>query len=304
MVEVRRGKQQRPQKVLIYGVEGIGKSSLAAQWPDPMFLDTEDRLAHLDVQSYACRAWCDITTALNRIRDGKETCKTVVLDTLDWAERLAAQEVCADGKMASIEDFGYGKGYVRLIETLGQMKDLLQELLDTQGKQIVIVAHAKVAKFEDPALGATYDRYTMKCRDSGNTNVSALFKEWCDSVLFANYATVLEKDKSDNVHAKGGTQRMLFTQHAAGWDGKNSWGLPASVPMDYAYLQPHIEVAKAAPPVADDAAVRKSLLSEAMEKAEGNKDRLTEWTKEAGVKFKTSTIEQLRTFVASLPLPY
>lgn len=49
-MRITSGKVVRPQKVVIYGAEGIGKSTLAAQFPNPLFIDTEGGTAQLDVR--------------------------------------------------------------------------------------------------------------------------------------------------------------------------------------------------------------------------------------------------------------
>ena len=49
-MQISTGKKPRAQKVVLYGPEGIGKTSLAAQFPDPLFIDTEGGTACYDVK--------------------------------------------------------------------------------------------------------------------------------------------------------------------------------------------------------------------------------------------------------------
>ena len=48
-MKIIRGKIPCAKKVIVYGPEGIGKSTFAAQFPDPLFIDTEDGTKDMDV---------------------------------------------------------------------------------------------------------------------------------------------------------------------------------------------------------------------------------------------------------------
>jgi hypothetical protein len=102
---------------VIFGPEGIGKSTLAAQFPAPVFLDTEGGTHHLDVARLpAPKSWDDVTRAITAPATEAHDFKTLVIDTIDWLEKLLVDYVCKQANKASIEDFGYGKGYVVLAE--------------------------------------------------------------------------------------------------------------------------------------------------------------------------------------------
>lgn len=111
-------------------------------------------------------------------------CKTLVLDTADWAEALCVTHVCQKYKQNSIESFGYGKGYTYLAEEFGRLFSALDAVI-TSGKNVVITAHAKMRKFEQPDEQGAYDRWEMKL----SKQVAPLLKEWCDMLLFLNYRT-------------------------------------------------------------------------------------------------------------------
>jgi hypothetical protein len=110
-MQLIEGKQDRPQKVLIYGVAGIGKSTFASKFPAPVFLDVEDRTAHLDIKRYQPKNYSEIKDCLLFLNSSKHNYKTVVLDTADWTEQIIERHVCDTKNKVSIEDFGYGKGY-------------------------------------------------------------------------------------------------------------------------------------------------------------------------------------------------
>jgi hypothetical protein len=214
--------------VLIYGVEGIGKTTLAAAFPDPLFIDTEGSTYHLDVKrTDKPNSWDDLILTVQEVWKAPGLCKTLVIDTLDWAEQLCVAHVCKANGKASIEAFGYGKGYTILSETFGALLKELDNVIEG-GCNVVLTAHAKMRKFEEPNETGSYDRWELKL----SKNVAPLVKEWADMVLFANYKTVLVADENGKKKAQGG-RRVLYTTHHPCWDAKNRHGLPDELELSY-----------------------------------------------------------------------
>lgn len=236
-LQITRGVVPKAQKVVVYGPEGIGKTTLAAQFPDPLFVDVEGGSAHLDVaRTEAPRSWAALLSAVDAVR-AERPCATLVIDTADWAERLCAEHVCAKNKWASIETPGYGKGYTELAEEFGRFLDKLTEVAGA-GVNVVLAAHAAMRKFEQPDEAAPYDRWELKLQKK----VAPLVKEWADAVLFLNYKTVVEvvgDGKSAKGKARGG-KRVMHASHHACWDAKNRWGLPDESPLSFDPIAPHV----------------------------------------------------------------
>lgn len=231
---VTSGVQSAPVKVVLYGPEGIGKSTFAAQFPAPVFIDTEGGTKRLNVARLPQpTSWAMLLDEVDEVRRGGVPCSTLVIDTADWAERLCIQSVCAKAKVTGIEDFGYGKGYTYVKEEFAKLLDALEEVLNS-GCNVVVLAHAAITKFEQPDAVGNYDRWSMKT----SKQVAPLLREWCDMLLFANYKTVVEKTGSGS-HAKNkasGSRRILYTTHHACWDAKNRFSLPEEVPFEYASI--------------------------------------------------------------------
>ena len=229
--KITGGVVSAPLKVVLYGVEGIGKSSFAARFPQPVFIDTEGGTGRLDVQRLpAPDSWQMLLDEAAAAADGQVPCQTLVLDTADWAEKLCMAGVCARFKVKGIEDIGYGKGYTYVKEEFARLLDVLEKVI-ASGRHVVVVAHAAVAKFEQPDAVGSYDRWVMKT----SKQVAPLLREWCDMLLFANYKTVVEKSGSgpSAKNKASGARRVLYTTHNACWDAKNRFGLPDEVPFDY-----------------------------------------------------------------------
>ena len=236
-MQIITGKQAGALKTVIYGPEGIGKSTLAARFPRPVFIDTEGSTRHMDVSRMEKpSSWTMLLEQVRYIRDHAGLCETLVIDTADWAEQLCISSICASKQISSIEDLGYGRGYVYLAEEFGRLLNLLEEVVE-RGIHVVLTAHAMMRKFEQPDEMGAYDRWELKLQKK----TAPLVKEWSDLLLFANYKTmaVATDEKGKKFKAQGG-RRVLYTAHHPCWDAKNRLGLPEELPLDFDALAPYI----------------------------------------------------------------
>ena len=144
-LRIERGRRHTPARVVIYGTEGIGKSTLASQFPSPLILDTEEGTHHLHVASHQVTSWDDLKAAVAEIGGRAGEFRTVVIDSADWAERLLVEHVCGEARKKSIEDFGYGKGWVVVAEQFGRFLSQCDALI-AAGMNVVFVAHSKVQR--------------------------------------------------------------------------------------------------------------------------------------------------------------
>ncbi len=236
-MQVIRGIQPGALKVVVYGPEGIGKSTFASQFPDPLFIDTEDGTRHMDVaRTPKPTSWPYLLSLVKEVQQDPSLCRTLVLDTADWAEQLCAKHICDSHSVKGIEDFGYGKGYVYVYEEFGKLLNELN-LVKERGIHVVVTAHAKMRKFEQPDEMGAYDRWEMKL----SKQTAPIVKEWADMVLFANYKTLVV-----NVDGKGtqkgknkaqGGKRVMYTTHNPCWDAKNRHGLASELPFQYSEIE-------------------------------------------------------------------
>lgn len=234
---ITSGKQQKAKKVVFYGPEGIGKSTFASKFPDPLFIDTEGSTTELDIKRYPKpTSWEMLLQEVREIIQLKP-CRTLVIDTADWAERLCTEHICTSHGKKGVEDFGYGNGYTYIAEEWGRFLNLLQDVIDVANINVVLTAHAIIRKFEQPNEMGAYDRYELKLGKKTTAQTAPITKEWADMVLFANYKTfsVAVDDKGKKHKAQGG-QRVMYTTHHPCWDAKNRFGLPEELPLDYSTI--------------------------------------------------------------------
>lgn len=251
MFEISSGRMQKPLKMVIYGPEGIGKSSFAAQAPGALFIDTEGSTVHMDVRRLPTpQSWTMLLQEVDYVRRTPGLCQTLVIDTADWAERMARDHVCNTHNVKGLEDFSYGKGYVYLYEAMGQLLNQLTEVVNA-GMNAILTAHAKMRKFEQPDELGAYDRWEMKL----TKETPGMIKEWADLVLFATYETYIikeqGKEKSNKGKAQGGA-RVMHTTHHPCWDAKNRHGLPDKLPLDFGQVAHLFATQQAAPVPAGD----------------------------------------------------
>lgn len=258
-MNITRGIQDKPIKAVIYGPEGIGKSTFASQFPEPLFVDVEGSTTRMDVaRTDTPSSLAMLLGLLTEIRDSNLGCKTVIIDTADWAERLCITAVCDKYKKTGIEEFGYGKGYTYVYEEFGKILNLLNDIAE-RGMNVVLTAHAAIRKFEQPDEMGSYDRWELKMINSPKCNVCAMVKEWADLVLFANYkTTVISTDKEGKKNKARGGQRVMYTSHDPCWDAKNRFGLAPELPFEFAQIS-HIFTVSASGPAPQQPKVRQPI---------------------------------------------
>lgn len=236
-MQILSGKRNRALKAVLYGPEGIGKSTFASHFPEPLYIDTEGSTAFMDVRRFPRpQSWAELTEQVKHVRDTPGLCKTLAIDTADWAEQLCMASICANRKLSGIEDLGYGKGYVYLAEEFGKLLNLLEEVIDRE-INVILTAHAMMRKFEQPDEMGAYDRWELKLQKK----TAPLVKEWSDLLLFANYKTmsVSADDKGKKFKAQGG-RRVMYTTHHPCWDAKNRHSLPEEMPFDFRAIEPYL----------------------------------------------------------------
>ena len=246
MDNVRKGRKIQPPRVVIYGQEGLGKSTTAASAPNPIFLPTEDGLANIDCHSLPlARSYAEFVDYLGSVCSEPHDYETLVVDSLDWLERLIHADVCRDQKVKTLADIGFNNGPKLALKQWKEVLDGLDYAHRERGMAIILVAHEQVEKFNDPE-SATYDRFTMRL----DKTASPMIREWADAVLFATSKMRVDtqdlgfnkkRTTAKAVGAEGG-ERILRCLRSPACDAKNRYGIPMEIPLDWAefakYLTP------------------------------------------------------------------
>ncbi|MEX0716606.1 MAG: ATP-binding protein [Planctomycetaceae bacterium] len=231
--QVQSGRRAAPRRVMLYGTHGVGKSTFAAAAHAPIFIQTEDGLGEIDCDRFPLtQSFDEALQALSELYTAEHAYRTVVVDSLDWLERLIHAEICRQRNVPSIEDIGYSKGYVFALTPWREFLTGLDALRNDRAMTIVLLAHARIERFENPET-ETYDRYVPRLHKLA----SGLIQEWCDEVLFATYRvhTKVNDEGFGRKKAKGiGTgERILRTAERPAHVAKNRLNLPDELPLDW-----------------------------------------------------------------------
>lgn len=223
-----------PPRVVIHGPHGIGKSTFGANAPSPIFIPTEDGLTGIKVQSFpVAQSYDDIISALRALAREPHSYRTVVIDSADWAESLVWKATAEAHGMKSIEDFGYGKGYIFALDYWRKILTALDYLRTERKMASLILCHTDIRRFDSPETDP-YDRYQLKL----NARAGALVQEWADVVGFANHRVVIrEKDAGFNKKVARGVstgQRLIYYHERPAFQAKTRYPLPDSTPLSWA----------------------------------------------------------------------
>lgn len=235
-MEILKTKKNSPPRILLHGDHKTGKSSLAAAAPNPLFIQTEDGLDSIDAQSLPlCTSFNMLLDQLEQVYTEEHDFKTLVIDSLDWAETIIYKHVCTEAGKKSLSDFNYGAGYQATLECFGEMITAINLIREKRGMIVILTAHSQTKAYNNP-LGSDYDRYQIKLREKN----SELFLEWVDLIGFMHFQTYIktrdDKKKggfggSEKAKVLGGIDRIISCFPNAAYVGGNRYGITEDIPV-------------------------------------------------------------------------
>jgi hypothetical protein len=230
--QVSKGGKMKPPRILIYGQAGIGKTTFGAAAPKPIFLPIEDGLGKIEADAFPCpKSYTDVRDSLDALIKEDHDYKTVVVDSLDWLEPLVWDHTCTASGYKTIEQPGYGRGYVEALKYWREFLDRLNYLRDMKAMQTILVGHSIIREFKSPDTDS-FDRYQIKLQQKA----ADLVCEHSDAILFANYKKSTMKSESrggQRTRAIGTGERILYTEERPAWLAKNRYGLPPEMELSY-----------------------------------------------------------------------
>lgn len=233
LASVTKGKVNRPPLIVVYGPDGVGKTTFAGDAPAPIFLGTERGSSTLDVARFVdIDTWSDVLQCVKELIEEKHSYQTLVIDSLDWLEPLIFKRVCDDdpkgAKTIEKAAGGYGKGYEEAMIYWRELSRGIERLRD-KGMAVIMVAHSEVKTAQDPMV-ADYDRYQLALQKKG----SAFIRQYADAVLFANFEShVVKTDDRGSAKGIGHGVRVLWTERRPAFDAKNRYGMPFRLPLEW-----------------------------------------------------------------------
>ena len=230
-MNITKGPIRTALRIGIYGTEGVGKTTFAAQFPGAVFIDTEGSTKHMDVARFdPPETLQDVKDQISYVIDHPAEVGSLIIDTVDSLEKLLFKAVCEKNNIENMEGIPYGKAYTIAKKEMQDLLEMLDKVI-ARGVNVALICHSMIRKFELPDEMGSYDRYMLKLNEK---NIAPLIKEWVDMLLFVNYRTdIVTDEKTKTKKGKGGQKRIMYANHTACWDAKNRFGLPDEMPFEY-----------------------------------------------------------------------
>jgi hypothetical protein len=227
---ITTGTVARAQRITIYGPHGIGKTTLASQFPATLALDTEEGSLHLAISRIVATDYRALCRALDELAELPY--QTVALDTIDRVELFLRSEVCREHRIAGMEGMAYGKAWLFLAEKFGEFITRYLDPLIAAGIHVLIIAHSNIKRVQYPGLDG-FDRWELRL----HPGCANRLKEWSDAVLFLNFKTRVS-DNEGRPKGMGGKQRVIYSTHDACYDAKTRIDLGEELPCTFEAIEP------------------------------------------------------------------
>lgn len=222
-----------PQIITICGDAGLGKSSLAATFPKPIFIRCEDGVSRIpaDIRPAALpvvRSEEKLNEQLKALVHEEHDYKTCVIDSISAADRLFVQSILAqDGKAKSINSAmgGYGAGFSALAARHMHLRQAAEAMRVKKGMNVVFIAHTEVGTMRLPDQD-DFSRYSLRM-----THDKSLppYLDDVDAVGFLRQRIRLMGDEGERKKALSDNTRELVMHVTASNVSKNAYGITEPV---------------------------------------------------------------------------
>ncbi|GAB9131406.1 hypothetical protein ABIF65_000011 [Bradyrhizobium japonicum] len=217
--------------ITIYGVPKIGKSSLAAEFPRPVFIQTaagESVPAGIVADTIEVRSYNDLCEAIGALVNEEHNYATAIFDSTTGLENLIRAEACARNGWKTIEEPGYGKGYKIAATIFLEYIDGIMTLRSHRQMAVVQLGHCDISRFESPTTDP-YSRYRVNL----HKDAADIIEANSDVIAFLNFKASIKKvDAGFNkqlTHAEGGGTRWMFLEERPGFIAGNRFSMPAEM---------------------------------------------------------------------------
>lgn len=230
--DLKRVKSVLPPRTLIYGPPGLGKTTLASEFPNTVFLQTEQgENSTSEIDTFGLlTSYNDVIDALSSLYNEDHNFKNIAVDSLDKLEPLIWAATCEANKWEHMESPGYGKGYLAADVFWRDFIEGLNALRRERGMTITLLAHSEVNRFDDPRT-ASYSRFDIRL----HKRALSIVEDEMDLICFINQEATIKEEKQafdkKRTHAEGGIQRWIYVEGRPAMNAKNRYGMTGKMPF-------------------------------------------------------------------------
>lgn len=233
----------KPPKIVLYGPSGIGKSTFAAQAPNPLVIDVEGGMNLINVAKHKVKSFEEMMETLVALSTQDHNFQYVVVDSIDWLERIMIRYLCSTNNAKTINDpnckaFSFGRGEKLLMTLWERFINALNSLHATKNMGIILIAHNQITKFNDP-MTESYDKHSLKLEKRSGEFV----KEWAECILFADLKVKIEEEEvgfKNTVNRGKEVGRVLYTEKRPAFEAKNRYGLLPEIDFSWKSFIKHV----------------------------------------------------------------
>lgn len=228
---LKKSKAESPPRILLYAPPKLGKTTLAAEFPKTIFIQTEDGASgDLELDTFGILdSYQQVREALAALASEEHDFKTAVIDTIDALEPLIWNHVCMVNGWDSIESPGFGKGYVEATSMWADLLRATDYLRKAKGMNIIFLGHSDVHKFDPPGM-ESYSRYELRV----HKRAANLLTDDCDAILFMNFRAEIKSEDmgfgKKKTHATGGGTRWIYSESRPAHEAGNRYSLQPEFP--------------------------------------------------------------------------
>lgn len=226
---IKTGVDLKPPRMVIYGGAGIGKTTFASKFANPIFIPTEDGFGTLDVSKFpVAENWDEVKSYLTILCSEDHNYQTVVIDTLDKLEKLIWAKVAEDEDKDHVSKIGYAKGFEYALKYFNELLTALDYLREKKGMQVILTCHSVIKTFSPPD-NESYDLFRLELHEKA----ANVIRDWADIILFVRSNVITKKNSSGEIQAVGGNEKVMLTEERPAHWGKNRYSLPYEMPFSY-----------------------------------------------------------------------
>lgn len=227
-----------PLKELIYGPNGIGKSDFASKSKNPIFLNFEGNVDHIEAHKKKIDKYSEAISMIDKLINLNHNFKTLILDPISKLEDLMIEHL--DQTLSSGEK-SHGNMYVKFAQEVHGFIGMLDHLRAAKKMNIILIGHPIIKSADNP-MTPYYERYELRVKDE--KRFGAPFCDWVHCIMFATHDIAFEKKEQigfrERERVRDNSVRVLYTTPNPAYLAKNTFNLPPKIRLDRAEFTNHV----------------------------------------------------------------